>query len=626
MTGGEPSAPGAVTPSAPARADLTPVPAPDELFLVGRLANPAKVVDTIAAWSKLPIDWRQMLAKEEPGLERVVYLDAPVELAVALDPAGTGTLPQPLAVVSVGLTSLESAVELARQKGEPVRQIRPGVFRVGGGGDSCAIAAALGKAPARLVCGDRPEDVDALLPYATRGLPNEQLGAADFHLELRAEPVRRRHSRELRQLKLFAPFAVRDFSLDNARFDRALKDAAHGIAEELIAVAEDLDQLTVDAWVKGDSIESNWSLRLRNTQSWTGQTLAQAGKRSKPPPETFWKLPADADSASFAVGMDPKRYQAIRRTLAELLDGWLEHERVPRRVRDDMVELVEQAFKTEGATAYARGTLPPLDSDPQGSVARARELARSGLGWHVLAIDDKPDTYKKHLGNLVRSYNDPLLRKTLQKRLHVDPKELPKLSTRPARGLPAGSVAYELSIPADAIGGGWSEPTPKGKKPPPEKPISFVLVVVPQGQTTWLGLSADEQVLRDRLAVAMKGAADTTLASRTGLGPLKTTPAVSGGFFSLAGLMGSLQSSLMGIRGGAPARLFAGMPHQGQTPVWHQATVKAAGKGLVMDWKVSVPRAVVEDIAAAVPAVAMGAAGVGAAPPPPPPPQPRSRR
>ena len=620
--GPETAAPGGASGGAARAPDLSPVPAPEELFLVGRIQNPAKFVDTVASWSKLPVDWRQLLAKEEPGLERVVYLDAPIEVAAALDVAGSGPVPQPLAVVSIGLTSLEASVEFARQKGEPVRQIRPGVFRVGGGGDSCAIAASVGKAPARLVCGDRAEDVDLLLPYVTRGLPTEQLGSADMSLEVRAEPIRKRHGRELRQLKLLAPFAVRDFSIDNARFDGALKDAAHGIAEELIALAEDLDRIQLNGWVKGDSIDGVFTLRLRSTGSWSGQTLAEAGKRAAPPGDTFWKLPADSDSASYAVGMDPKRYASIRRTLAELLDGWLEHEKVPRRVRDDLVDLVEEAFKTDGASAYARGSIASA-GEPKNDVDRARDMARTELGWHLLAISDKPDAYKKHLGNVVRSYNDPQLRKLLQKRLRVEPKEFPKLSTRPARGLPAGSIVYELAIPASVLS---HEPPPlpgdkPARKPPPGKPITFVLVLVPQGQTTWLGISADEKILAEKLNTALKGAQDQTLAGRAGLGPLKTTSAVSGGFFSLSGLLGGMQSALFGMGSGS-SRVFASMPHQGKTPMTHLATVKSEGQGLVLDWKVTMPRAVVEDIAAAIPAFASGMMGSGMKPPMAPPPVP----
>jgi hypothetical protein len=603
------------------RADLTPVAAPAELFVVGRLSNPAKVLDTVGSWTKLPFDWRRVLAKQEPGVERIVYLDAPLEFAVALDPQGAGQFPQPLAVVSVGLTSIESALDFARRKGQAVRHVRAGVYRVGGGAgdDSCAIAASVGKAPARLVCGERAEDVDRLLPYVTRGLPNEQLGTADLHVELRAEPIRRKYAGELRQLRAYAPFAVRELSIDNARFDRALKDAAHALAEEISAFAEDLDTISMEGRLKGDQIDTAWRVRFRGTQSWTAQMLGDAGTRSAAPSPKFWQLPLESDAASYSAGIDAKRYAGIGRTLSELLDGWLEHEQFPRRIRDDLVDLVEQAFKTEGASVYASGALP-IQGSPTTDAEAAREIARSSVGWHVAAIEEKPDRYKQSLAKLARSYNDAALRKQLQKRLDLEPRNLPKLTTRAARGLPAGSVVYELAVPSSMFQLGHTPPSAApgdGRaQPPPGKPVPLVLIVVPQGNTTWLGVSADEKILVQKLSVALKGPADKSLASRGGLTSLNSQRAISGGFFSLASFMGSARSFMTRTRGGDPSRVMAAMPHKGATPILLAVTAKPEGKGLVVDMNLQFPRAVVEDIAAAVPAVAASAMYGPRTPPP----------
>ncbi len=51
--------------------DLSPVAAPADLFVVGRLKNPAGMVDTVASWARLPVDWRGMLSKQEPGIDQV---------------------------------------------------------------------------------------------------------------------------------------------------------------------------------------------------------------------------------------------------------------------------------------------------------------------------------------------------------------------------------------------------------------------------------------------------------------------------------------------------------------------------------------------------------------------------
>jgi hypothetical protein len=590
------------------RADLTPVPAPAELFVVGRLSNPARVLDTVGSWTKLPFDWRQLLAKEEPGVDRVVYLDAPLEFAVALGTQGSGQFPKPLAVVSVGLTSLQSALDFARGKGQAVRHVRAGVYRVGGAGDeSCAIAASVGKAPARLVCGERSEDVDQLLPYVTRGLPNEQLGAADLHIELRLEPIRRKYASELRQLRAYAPFAVRELSIDNARFDRALKDAAHALAEELTFLAEDLDTISLDGTLSGDRIDTVWRARFRGTQSWSAQMLADAGTRAAGPSPTFWKLPADSDSASYNVGVDPKRYERIGRTLAELLDGWLEHEQFPRRIRDDLADLTEELFKIQAASVYASGALA-WEGDPASELEVARQTARASLGWHIAAIEEKPDRYKKSLAKLARSYNDAALRKELQKRLGVEPKDLPKLTTRAGRGLPAGSVVYELAVPLsmfDLYNVG-DPPPPAGAKAPPAKPIPFVLILVPQGDTTWLGVSADEKVLTQKLSLAMKGPADKSLASRGGLTELSSMRAVTGGFLSLASFMSGARAWPLMVKGEDPNRVISAMPNKGQTPLLMSVTARPEGKGLLVDMNLQLPRAFVEDIAAAVPAIAAG--------------------
>ena len=229
--------------------ELQPVSAPEGLVVVGRWKNPGQTADTLMSWSNLPFDWRRLLQARHPELVAAAALDAPVEAAVALDPAGgAGDFPQPFAVVSLGLNSLDRAVEAIRGMGESVPKSGPGAYRIEGQGRiACGMARALGPSPARLVCGPRHQDVDALLPYATRGLPRESLSGGDLHLELRVDPLRKRYGRELSQLRSLAlPAAVRQLTLGNPQFDRAVADAVYGLADEGLALLDDLDQLTID--------------------------------------------------------------------------------------------------------------------------------------------------------------------------------------------------------------------------------------------------------------------------------------------------------------------------------------------------------------------------------------------
>lgn len=588
-----------VTGKAPA--DLSPVSAPAELFAVGRLKNPGKLVDRGLAWGGLPIDWRNMLQKKSPEMARVLAPSAPIDIAMALDPTSADDKPTPMFVISVPLNSLDGALDVSRQHGWTVRMVKPGVYRVTNDDDDCAVAAAVGPAPARLVCGDSDAHVDALLPYVTRGLPTETFTDSDLHLEFRAGPFQKRYAHQLRRLKTLAvPFVLNKLQLDSPNFDRALADAVHGVADETLALAEDLDQLSVDAWMRDDPqvVDAKASLKFKGDSSWVVHTLVDAESRAGAPSEAFWRLPGDATTASFSVAPNPKRYDDIRHTLSELLDGYLTHEKVARRTRDQLVDVVDQIFSIQGASVVAHGGVPSAlaDFEHASRADRRREAARTGLGWYLVGIDEKPDRYRKILSGLSRTYNDAAVQKMLK---DVDPKAMPKLATRGARGLAAGSTAYVLTLPGKLFEGHtYVEPGAKKPKTPAAKPLSVVLIVMPDGNRTWIGLSADESVITSKLAQVRKANDPHTLASREGLAQLKTAKAISGGFLSVASFAES--GAMMRELHVDPAKLLASMPHHGETPITYTVSVAKDG-GVSVTYSLRMPRGVVEDIAGAVP-------------------------
>lgn len=594
--------------------DLSPVAAPGDLFLVGRLKNPAAVMDVVSSWAKLPIDWRRELSKAEPGVDQVLHWDAPVEVAVALDPSGRGDVPQPFAVVSVGLRGLQPALDMVRRGGESVRQIRAGVYRVGRGSPNCAMAAAVGAAPARLVCGDREEDVDALLAYATRGLPNENLGTADMRIEVRAEPWRRRYAAELRQAKTLAtPFVLRKMSLDDARFDRPLADAVHALTDEALGLVEDIDIVRMDASMnKGRGVaEATFFAKFRGSNSWVVTTLAETSARANTAPEAFFRLPKDATAASYTVGADPKRAEPIRRNLAELLDGFLAHAKVPKRLRDQSVALLDESWTTESGSVYARGEIPAAATRSEKSSDLQREQMRVGVGWHIAAIEEPMKKYKGYFDRVLKLYGDRQLRSLVEKEAHIKANEWPKLRARGGRGLPAGSVVYELTIPGEM----FMDYPDDGGAAKPGKPMSAVLILVPDGNRTWFGVSADEKHLTDRLNAAKKADAASTLASREGLAQMKSRKAVSQGFLSLMTVLGSVRSGMSGFMGSGASkeveRVFNSMPHHGETPMLTSFTV-TKGSAPTMHWTMTVPKEVFADLGSLGPA--LGAAAMGGGP------------
>jgi hypothetical protein len=165
-------APNALAKEPSDKPDLSPVAAPAELFLVGRVKRPGPILDTLGKWAGFPGSLRMLVGQELHGLGSLMAWDAPIEVAVMLPARGRRKAVR--AVVSVGLNSVGGMVNAARERGLSPERILPEVFGFAGpSGLSCVVGPSLGSSNARLVCGERAGEVEELFAYATRGLPNE---------------------------------------------------------------------------------------------------------------------------------------------------------------------------------------------------------------------------------------------------------------------------------------------------------------------------------------------------------------------------------------------------------------------------------------------------------------------
>jgi len=623
--------PGAASPNAAAAQqqvaaepppDLSPVTTPADLVLAARLRDPGNLLDTIGTWASFPLDWRGLIAQQAPGVDKLIAWDAPIEVAVVLDAHSMERLPQPFAVVSIGLISLDAAVKLAKSRGFAPKRLRPGVFHLAAvEAPSCAVAAALGRAPARLVCGDRPEDVEALLPYATRGLPNEPLVESDLHVELRVEPLRRRYGRQLRQLKTLAlPFVLKQMSLDSPRFDRALADAAHAVADELLLLSDDLRTASVDVRVQRDAgqLEAIAQLDFLGTKSWTAGLLLAAASRAGAPPDTFWKLPASANAASFDAGDDPQRYTDIQRTLAELLGGFLEHEKAPRATVQRAVELAESAPLLGRATVYAEGSLPTAS---RASTDPAQRVLQD-LGWRWVGFGERPNAWQRTLDGFTRLAGDATFRRILEQRFELAAGSLPRVQRRASRGMPPGSSTYEVALPPELAESGLLDALRKSSTSSAKlgaahgaKPIKVVVVLVPDGDRTWLGIAADEATLLQPLRVVRQGAEAERLGSRSGLEWLRQLRASSGGFASVSSFVSQLADLSDAPQGDVRSALER-VPSQGRTPIPYATTISREN-GLKAALTLRVSKDVFRDLAALAPALAAARPVVGPVAPAP---------
>jgi len=606
---GAPAAPAAPTGASPVvsavpvakdeQADLTPVAAPADLVAVSRFKKPKTAVETVAAWANFPYKLHDVLPSDLKGLESVVAWDAPLEAVVALDPLGEGKVPEPLAVVSVGLTSLDGALDLARRKGQSVRRLRAGVYRIGDAEDvACSVGLAVGSAPARLVCGHRAHDVDGLFDYATRGLPNEPLPNLDFQLELRLEPLKRKYQAELGSARLLAGFLLREVQVDSPRFDRALSDVAYTLVDEATALLHDLDRVRIDSNLDSakNLIDLRFDLKFAGQKSWLVQASAETLAMVEPTPDLFWQMPADSTQASFTVGWKPGRLKPIGHTLAELVDGYLESEKASRGFRSQASKSVELLFQQNTKQVRAQGELGELPDDPL--LAAGYRL----FGWHVAVLDGDSKNMLSLLDAQWAALASPELVRLL-KAHGLDGSLLPKLSSRgvPVRGFKPGAKAYRFDISRELLekyARGKLELAPAVKGKAKAKSIPLSLIVAFDGERTWLALSPDEKSVIKRLE-SLKDPQTPVLRAREGLDALKSTPRAAGGFFTLASLAGPLSV----IKARDWDKLFTALPHHGNTPV--QVSYDLSSSGPEMTTTLHVPRAVVEDLGALVPVIAL---------------------
>ncbi len=590
--------------------DLTPVAAPAELFAIARFRKPETAIETVAAWANFPVKVHDVLPSELHGLEQVVAWDAPLEFAMALDPLGEGKVPEPLSVVSIGLTSLDGALDFARAQGQAVHRLRAGVYRVGDSDDvSCAIGVAVGSAPARLVCGHRAHDVDGLLNYAMRGLPNEPLQNQDFQVELRLDPVKKKYGAELGSARLFGGFLLREVQMDNPRFDRALSDVAYGLIDEVLAVVHDLDKVRIDASV--DSARNLVNLRVdtkfSGQQSWLVQATSETAALSAPAPDQFWQLPADAASASYGVGWKPGRLKPLGRSLGELFDAYLEAEKVPASLRAQGSKALEGLFDLSTSAVRADGALSDMPSDPL--LAAAYRF----LGWQITELAGDPKPVLTVFDGLSAALGSRDLARILKQRAHAEDATLPKWSTHAVsvKGFKPGAKVYQIDVPRGLIAeaakthspmiqdlsAALDAPLPKGKTLTKTIPVSFIVAF--DGAHTFIGTSADEKALIKRLE-SLKDPKSPVLQNRDGLSALKTGAHVGAGFWSLRRIAGMLG---VGSHDAAAGNVMNALPHHGETPIVFVSDTSVDGPDSTLTF--SVPRAAVEDIGALVPVLAL---------------------
>ena len=583
-------------------ADLSPVSAPKNLIVVARAERLDNVTATVAGWMNLPFDLR-MLDTLGPGLSQTLRVDVPIEAAVVLSDATDTEVPQPYAVFSAGLSSVDAGRKMFEKFGRKLEETSPGVWlTVDESPVACGLAPAVGRASVRVVCGNRRVDVENLLPYATRGLPLQSMGTSDVHLEIKLEPIRQRYSQRLQQAKALAiPMALHELGFTDSRLSRPLTDILYALGDEVVNVIDDLDRIVVDSRLahNPDRVDISTMLDFTRAHSWSAQVLAEAAKHSSPAPASLFDLPRDAALASYITSQSPKSYENLIRRLSALIDGSLAHIDVNAKLRDEFSRSLDRLNAARTSSAVCGGM--PRTSATVVSEKTDVDFLEAFSAWQVCIYDEQaPVPVTALLDAAAKIVADPAFRKAFDARALT-------FRRRPATGLVAGSVGYELKFEGPAFMSALTRlgapATPKSKDKPATAEVSGVgqvyIYVVPDGSRTLMGMGTDMKEVVSHLTAIKKMTPENRLGAVGELSWLRSEPAVAGGFFTLSYVMAGVErrARIKHKTDSKRSDVLATAPHHGITPVPFVWAVHGDANEPKLECDVRMDRAVFEDIA-----------------------------
>lgn len=581
---GEAKEPAAAT-SAPAPPEVEAPPpeveAPPGTFLWGRIENPESLTAFLtqasdSSWGgmkRMPIRLSEVLPSAEQS--------GPLEFTVAVPSQGR----LPIAIVSWGVASEQGVLDDLASRNIEVLEAPGGTHRFTLKGAVCVLGPAAGPLPARVACGEDAQAVDALGDFALRGLPRRRLSDAETHVELAAAPLQRAYGREIASLKMLAPVAVRQLQIDHPRFDRAVADVVFGVLDEVLALSEGLDGVTLQVWQKERGYELSVSGRIRQGSSWSAEALHGLGQRQTIPPAWFWALPSNTSLAFFGQSLPEASSRTPWKVLTDVAIGYLESEGLSATLGARLERWRDEVFELGGMQVVAWGPMAPA---PQAKGVDAP-------AWFLAGGQQDSAAYRKLMDELVDVLGDKDLRQ-------VADQGAPWLPTLKRRGpLPRhpGSLVVEWEArhtPASLLGrmGTWAllggqMPLLEDALAPEDASQKGVCAIVPDGERTWLACADNQEQLGEPLARVAEGKSD--LKQVTGLAQLKESPAFLTGFVKVE----QLAAPAVSARGSSWEQVLASLPHGGRVPSTFEVRV-IGNEPVEVEVRQRIPEEFVEDL------------------------------
>jgi hypothetical protein len=330
-------------------------------------------------------------------------------------------------------------------------------------------------------------------------------------------------------------------------------------------------------------------------------------------------LPASTTAAVYEYPPEARRFEAVRNTVGELADGWLQHDGMAAADRAALKALLEEkflidapvvaglgAFAAEAPAKPAAKVAPAAPSDPlQAALAKAGWLL-IGVGspnqvpefWKTAATAAGRPKIQAYFKDKLASLNAS---GELEKYRSKSVTGFALKSVPPPKELPKGSLAFELAVAHDAAPAEPATPAAARKPKTPPAPVKVQILVVPESSQTWVALGADRAALAKTVLASTAAAPESgTLATRKDVASFHEMKLAEGGFFTLESLLTSflapatwVDSDVAHDAQGAQS-LLATMPNKGMTPIVCTEEIKT-GDGTLVTIRADVPKGVIED-------------------------------
>ncbi len=572
-----------------------PADAPPGVVLRARIEDPEALVLAALEAAASPVSLEELL-QEAPQrvrrlLTKVVDIGASVEALIALNPVADQ---EPFAAWSLaarGTRPVLSALDKARIE---FREGPGGIFYFSFEGSPCALGRSRGPSAARVTCANSEEALRELVAYMLRGLPDESLSDASVHVEVLMAPLRETYGRQLRRLRLLASVFARQMHQGNEKLDRAISDAAVGLAEEFSALVEDVERFELDVWEKDRDFDLSLRLVQKGQTSWTASALRAASRKAAPAPAQFRSLPKSASAASYFRTLPEGQTEEISRVLADLLDGGLQTQGLSSRGSARLAGALTEFLFAERTAVSALG--------PPASVGDGEDR-RLSSAWSVWGTDRSAKEVKSLLADLSAVISSREFQKLLAE---DDSRLIFKRRSRPLRGV-TEAVVYEWKLPEEAMQLlDWNRLLRRyaGAHVTDDLEQKWLssnqgyLAVRAAGDMTWMAMGSDAESVAQGLRLVTSPEVEE-LEADPSVAPLLKVPSVSAGFVRLGGLFASLGRSFPKEMAETLPDMLRDAPHRGRTPVTYSVRV-ASEEHLETDLVFHVPAEFITDSAAVV--------------------------